>query len=440
MGEEPSPEGDRDEDLRQETEAHLAAAKGERPAYRQPGRMRVAFAVAIAIHAAVLLLVHPSLRVRLEPESEPGPRIDITLAPGAPVPKTPPATISRAPSQFAVRPRAAAGKMSPAPTIAATHAMQAGTGTSAQQTEQTPVMTAQTNEPPVPTNAAGSPENQTATSGGRPSDSGPAGMESVDRDSAGGNAQVGADDAAAIVSYVNRLTREMRRASQRNYTSPEQRKVRVQIALDRGAPSVRILGSSDIREFDQLSVAAANRALVAVKAPLELFDKRFRFAVCVQFNAPADDDSYREDDARPGKRDRDGVLDVVFEHGVHCDTAVAMDDDNEAQKGPPLDPGLARYRDELLAEVKKLWFYPSAAHTRQRSQGDLEGTVAVQIASDGGIPLARASYSTINRYPELNDAAEVIAKHAIAAVVIPAELQGKPFTFEVPIDFKSLEP
>jgi hypothetical protein len=81
--------------------------------------------------------------------------------------------------------------------------------------------------------------------------------------------------------------------------------------------------------------------------------------------------------------------------------------------------------------------YPSAAH--QRGRPGLEGTISVQIASEGGILLARASYSAVNRYPELNDAAEVIARRAIAAVALPAELQGKPFRFEVPIEFKPVD-
>ena len=244
---------------------------------------------------------------------------------------------------------------------------------------------------------------------------------------------MGADDAAAILSYVNKLTRAMRRLPRGGHASPLRRNVRVQIALDRGAPSVKILGSSEVREFDQLSVASANRALVAVKPPIELFDKRFRFSVCVQFNRD-DDDYSAHDEPRAGKIAPDGVLDLYFEHGVQCETAVAENEDHEAEKEPPLAPGLAQYRGQLMAEVKRFWFYPSAAH--QGGQPGLEGTIAVQIASEGGMPLARASYSAANRHPELNDAAEVIARRAIAAVALPAELQGKPFSFEVSIEFK----
>jgi hypothetical protein len=311
----------------------------------------------------------------------------------------------------------------------------AGTSANALPAEQTPVMTAQTDEPAAPSSPATSPQDQPGTPGEPTPDGGPPGTEATERNTPGGSEQVGADDAAAVLSYVNRLTRAMRRTPPGRYTSTLSRQVRVQIALDRGAPSVRVLGSSDVREFDQLSVAAANRALVAVKPPAELFDKRFRFSVCVQFNPEEDITSVRDDDARAGKRGPDGMLELYFEHGVRCDTAVA-DDDNEAEKAPPMEPGLARYRDALVAEVRKLWFYPSAAH--RRDQGDLEGTVAVQIASEGGLPLARASYSATNRYPPLNDAAEVIARNAIAAVALPADLQGKPFRFEVAIEFKPL--
>jgi outer membrane biosynthesis protein TonB len=381
--------------------------------------MRFAALMAIAIHAAVLFLVHPSARRPLDEEA--GNRLDVTLAPGTLASKSPPARIARAPSATAPRPRAAPRTMSPA-----------GTSANARQAEQTPVMTAQTNEPTAPSSPATSPQNPQGTPG-EPAPAGPPGTEATQRNTPGGSEQVGADDAAAILSYVNRLTRAMRRAPQGGYTSTLSRQVRVQIALDRGAPSVRVLGSSDVREFDQLSVAAANRALVAVKPPVELFDKRFRFSACVRFNSEEDNYSVRDDDARAGERGPDGMLELYFEHGVHCDTAVA-DDDNEPEKTPPMEAGLARYRDALVAEVRKLWFYPSAAH--RRDQGDLEGTVAVQIASEGGPPLARASYSATNRYPPLNDAAEVIAHNAIAAVALPADLQGKPFRFEVAIEFK----
>jgi hypothetical protein len=400
--------------------------------YRQPGRMRIAVLIAIAIHAAVLLLVHPI--ARRQSDAEPGDRIDVTLAPGAVATKSPPAKISHARNPIAAQARAVAQSLSPA--TAETHSAKAGTGASSQQAEQTPVMTAQTNEPLAPTNPAASPQTQAGTLGGGLPGGGPVAMESVDRNSGGGNDRAGADDAAAILSYVNKLTRAMRQLPRDGYASPLRRNVRVQIALDRGAPSVQIRGSSDVREFDQLSVAAANRALVAVKPPAELFDKRFRFSMCVEFNAEGGDYS-THDEARAGKRGPDGVLDLYFEHGVQCETAVADDEDHEAEKDPPLAPGLAKYRDQLVAEVKRFWFYPSAAH--QRGQLGLEGTIAVQIASEGGIPLARASYSAVNRYPELNDAAEVIARRAIAAVALPAELQGKPFRFEVSIEFKPVD-
>lgn len=404
------------------------------PLFVGPGRMRIAVLIAIAIHALVLFLVHPIKRRPFD--AEPGDRIDVTLAPGAVAVRSPPARISRVPSPVAAPARAAAPPRSPAPAITATHTPVAATGASTQQADQTPVMTAQTDELPAPTTPAASPQAQAGTVGEPLPGGGPAGTDSVDRISAGGDARQGADDAAAILSYVNKLTRAMRRIPQGEHASPLRREVRVQIAFDRGAPSVRVLGSSDVREFDQLSVAAANRALVAVKPPAELFDKRFRFSVCVQFNG--DDEDYAgHDDARAGKRAPDGVLDLYFEHGVRCDTAVAEDSDPAAERPPPLDPGLARYRDQLVAEVKKFWFYPSSA--RQRGGEDIEGTVAVQIASEGGIPLARASYSAANRYPQLNDAAEVIARQAIAAVALPAELQGKPFRFEVSIEFKPEE-
>ena len=399
--------------------------------YRQPGRMRIAVLIAVAIHAAVLFLVHPI--TKRPTDAEPGDRIDVTLALGGVTAKSPPAKIAHAPKSVADKARAAAGAMLRGPATAMMHAAKADTGARTQQAEQTPVMTAQTNEPPAPTNPDASAQTQAGTFGERLAGGGSAGTESVDRNNAGGDERAGADDAAAILSYVNKLTRTMRRLKHGEHESPLRRQVRVQIALDRGAPSVQVLGSSDVREFDQLSVAAANRALVAVKPPVELFDKRFRFSVCVKFNAEDDDDSVH-DDARAGKRGPDGVLDLYFEHGVRCETAVDAEDDHEAEKAPPLDPGLARYRDQLGAEVKKFWFYPGAAH--QRGQQGLEGTVAVQIASEGGIPLARASYSASNRYPALNDAAEVIATQAIAAVALPVELQGKPFRFDVSIEFK----
>jgi outer membrane biosynthesis protein TonB len=401
--------------------------------YRQPSRMRIAVLIAIAIHAAVLFLVHP-IKQR-ESDAEPGDRIDVTLAPGAVATKSSPAKISRVRNPTAAPARAATQSPSPAPATAVTHLAKAGAATSSQQPEQTPVMTAQTNEPSAPTNPAASPQAQVGTPGGGLPGEGAVGVESVDRDSGGGNDRAGADDAAAILSYVNRLTRAMRRLPRGAYGSLLRRKVRVQIALDRGAPSVQILGSSDVREFDRLSVAAADRALVAVKPPAELFDKRFRFSVCVEFNAEPDE-NFADDDARAGKFGPDGVLDLYFEHGVRCETAVD-NQDHEAEKDPPLPPELAHYRDQLAAEVKRFWFYPSAAH--QRGQPGLEGTIAVQIASEGGVPLARASYSAVNRYPELNDAAEVIARRAIAAVALPAELQGKPFRFEVSIEFKPVD-
>jgi len=399
--------------------------------YRQPGRMRIAVLIAVAIHAAVLFLVHPI--TKRQTEAEPGDRIDVTLAPAKVAAKSPPAKMSHAPNPVAAQPREAAVAMSPAPVTATMHAAKAATGASTQQVEQTPLMTAQTNEPPAPTNPAASAQTQMGTFGERLPGGGSVGTESVDRNNAGGDERAGADDAAAILSYVNKLTRAMRRLQRSEHASPLRRQVRVQIALDQGAPSVQVLGSSDIPEFDRRSAAAANRALVAVKPPIELFDKRFRFSVCVEFNAEDDDDSVH-DDARAGKRGPDGVLDLYFEHGVRCETAVAAEDDHEAENVPPLDPGLARYRDQLGAEVKRFWFYPGAAH--QRGQPGLEGTVAVQIASEGGIPLARASYSASNRYPALNDAAEVIATHAIAAVALPVEMQGKPFRFDVSIEFK----
>jgi hypothetical protein len=398
---------------------------------RQPGRMRIAVLIAVAIHAAVLFLVHPT--AKLQTEAEPGDRIDVTLAPGRVAAKSPPGRISHVPKPAAERTREAARAMAPAP--AAKHAAESATGASARPPEQTPVMTAQTNEPPAPADptAGASAQARAGTSGEARAGGGPVGAEPVDRNNAGSDERAGADDAAAILSYVNKLTRAMRRLQRAAHASPLTRQVRVQIALDRGAPSVRVLGSSDVREFDQLSVAAANAALVAVKPPIELFDKRFRFSVCVQFNAGDDDDS-AHDDARAGERGPDGVLDLYFEHGVRCETAVAAEDDHGSEDAAPLEPGLARYRDRLKAEVRKLWFYPGAA--RQRGQQDLEGTVAVQIASEGGIPLARASYSAGNRYPVLNDAAEVIARQAIAAVALPVELQGKPFRFDVSIEFK----
>jgi len=399
--------------------------------YRQPGRMRVAVLIAVAIHAAVLFLVHPI--TKRQTDAEPGDRIDVTLAPGGVAAKSPPAKTSHVPNPVAAKAREAARAMSPAPATATMHAAEAGTGAGTQPAEQTPVMTAQTNEPPAPTNPAASAQTEAGTFGERVPGGGPVGTESVDRSNAGGDERAGADDAAAILSYVNKLTRAMRHLQRGEHASPLRRDVRVQIALDRGTPSVQVLGSSDVREFDQLSVAAANRALVAVRPPVELFDKRFRFSVCVRFNAEDDDDS-THGDARAGKRGPDGVLDLYFEHGVRCETAVAAEDDHEAEKAPPLDPGLARYRDQLVAEVKRFWFYPGAAH--QRGQQGLEGTVAVQIASEGGIPLARASYSASNRYPALNDAAEVIATRAIAAVALPVEMQGKPFRFDVSIEFK----
>ena len=403
--------------------------------YRQPSRMRIAVLIAIAIHAAVLFLVHPI--AQRQTDEEPGDRIDVTLAPGAVATKSPQANISHVRNPIAAQARAAAQTISPAPATAATHSAKAGSGASSQQAEQTPVMTAQTNEPSAPTNPAASPQTQAGTPGEQVPGGGPVGVDSVDRTSAGGgNDRAGADDAAAILSYVNKLTRAMRRLPRGGYASPLKRNVRVQIALDRGAPSVQILGSSDVREFDQLSVTAADRALVAVKPPAELFDKRFRFSVCVEFNAEKDDYS-AHDEARAGKLAPDGVLDLYFEHGVQCETAVANNEDHEAEKAPPLPPELVQYRDQLVAEVKRFWFYPSAAH--QRGQPGLEGTIAVQIASEGGIPLARASYSASNRYPELNDAAEVIARRAIAAVALPAELQGKAFRFEVSIEFRPVD-
>lgn len=383
---------------------------------RQPYRMRIAVLVAIAIHAFVLFLVHPIARRQVV--AEPGSRIDVTLAPGTASPKT----------------------------IASPHVAQAHTGGHPRQGGQTPVMTAQTNEPPAPSGPpappqvpeangpASSPQTQAGSQAEPLSGAGAKGTEATLSDGASGSDQAGAGDAAAILSYVNRLAREMRRSPQRAYKSTLPRQVQVQIVLDRGAPSVRLLGSSNVREFDQLSVAAANRALVAVKPPLELFDKRFRFSVCVQFNGPDEEYLARDNDARAGKRGPDGVLEVYFEHGVRCETAVAAADEDDPEKPPPLEPALARYRDTLEAEVKKLWFYPSAAY--RRDEADLEGTVAVQITSEGGAPLARASYSAINRYPPLNDAAEVIARNAIAAVALPPELQGKPFQFEVSIEFK----
>jgi hypothetical protein len=169
---------------------------------------------------------------------------------------------------------------------------------------------------------------------------------------------------------------------------------------------------------------------------VELFDKRFRFSVCVQFNAQ-DEGLPDHEEARAGKLASDGVLDLYFDHGVQCDTAVADDEDHEAEGGPPLPPELAQYRNQLLAEVKRFWFYPGAA--RQNGQPALEGNIKVQIASEGGVPLARVSYSAANRYPELNDAAEVIARRAIAAVELPAALQGKPFNFEVSVEFKPVD-
>lgn len=399
--------------------------------YRQPGRMRIAVLIAVAIHAAVLFLVHP-ITMR-QTEAEPGNPMDVTLAPGGVAAKSPPARISHVPNPVAAQAREAARAMLPAPATATMHAAEAAAGASTQQAEQTPVMTAPTNEPPAPTNPAASAQTQAGTFGEPLPGGGPVGTESVDRNNAGGGERTGADDAAAILSYVNKLTRAMRRLQRGEHASPLRRQVRVQITLDRGAPSVQVLGSSDVREFDQLSVGAADRALVAVKPPIELFDKRFRFSVCVEFNAENDNDSVQYD-ARAGKRGPDGVLDLYFENGVRCETAVAAEDDPEAEKASPLDPGLALYRDQLGAEVKKFWFYPGAA--RQRGQQGLEGTVAVQIASEGGIPLARASYSAGNRYPALNDAAEVIATRAIAAVALPVELQGKPFRFDVSIEFK----
>ncbi len=399
--------------------------------YRQPGRMRIAVLIAVAIHAAVLFLVHPI--TKLQTDAEPGDRIDVTLAPGGVATKSPPVKTSHVPKPVAAQAREAARAKSPAPATATIHAAEAGNAASTQQAEQTPVMTAQTNEPPAPTNPAASAQTEAGTYGEGLPGGGPVGTEPVDRNNAGSDERAGADDAAAILSYVNKLTRAMRRIQRGEHASPLRRQVLVQIALDRGAPSVQVLGSSDVREFDQLSVAAADRALVAVRPPVELFDKRFRFSVCVEFNAENYDDS-AHDDARAGKRGPDGVLDLYFEHGVRCETAVAAEDEHEAEKGPPLDPGLARYRDQLVAEVKKFWFYPGAA--RQRGQQGLEGTVAVQIASEGGIPMARASYSASNRYPVLNDAAEVIARQAIAAVALPVEMQGKAFRFDVSIEFK----
>jgi hypothetical protein len=404
------------------------------PTYRQPSRMRIAVVIAIAIHAAVLFLVHPI--ARRQTEVEPGDRINVTLAPGAIATKSPSANISHVRNPIAAKARTTAQAKSPAPGAAILHSAKAGTAASSQQAEQTPVMTAQTNEPSAPSNPAASPQTDAGTLGEQLPGGGPVGMESVDRSSAGGSDRAGADDAAAILAYVNKLTRAMRRLPRGGYANLLRRNVRVQIALDRGAPSVKILGSSEVREFDQLSVAAANRALVAVKPPVELFDKRFRFSVCVQFNAE-DDDYFARDEARAGKLAPDGVLDLYFEHGVQCETAVADTEDHESEKAPMLDPGLAQYRDQVVAEVKRFWFYPSAA--RHRGQPGPEGTIAVQIASEGGIPLARASYSAVNRHPELNDAAEVIARRAIAAVALPAELQGKPFRFEVSIEFKAAD-
>ena len=378
--------------------------------------MRIAVLVAIAFHAIVLFLVHPITRRQVV--AEPGNRIDVTLAPGT-----------------ASRPKA----------IQSSHAARAGTGGRSREAGQTPVMTAQTNEPPAPSgpptppqapeanDPTVSPQSQPGSPAESVSGAAPAGTEPTHAGGAGGSDEAGAGDAAAILSYVNRLAREMRRAPQRASRNTLRREVQVQVALDRGAPSVRVLGSSDVSEFDQLSVAAANRALVAVKPPLELFDKRFRFSVCVQFNAADEERPMRDDDARAGKRGQDGVLEVYFEHGVRCETAVAAEDE-DPDKPPPLEPALARYRETLVAEVKKLWFYPGAAH--RRGEGDLEGSVAVQIASEGGSPLARASYSATNRYPALNDAAEVIARNAIEAVALPVELKGKPFRFEVSIEFK----
>jgi hypothetical protein len=412
----------------------LIPAEGSLTMYRQPSRMRIAFLIAIALHAAVLFLVHPI--PRRQTDAEAGNRINVTLAPGADAKKSPQATISHLRNPVAAKARAAAQAKSPAPGSAATPSARAGTGVSPQQAQSTPVMTAQTSEPSAPSDQAASPEARAGTPGEQVAGGGPAGTGSVEQNSAGGNDREGADDAAAILSYVNKLTRAMRRLPRGEHSNPLRRNVRVQIALDRGAPSVKILGSSEVRQFDQLSVAAADRALVAVKPPVELFDKRFRFSVCVQFNAQ-DDDRFAHDEARAGKLAADGVLDLYFEHGVQCDTAVAVDEDEAADKAPPLAPELAQYRDQLLAEVKRFWFYPGAA--RQRGQPALEGNIAVQIASEGGVPLARAPYSTVNRHPELNDAAEVIARRAIAAVALPAELQGKPFSFEVSVEFKAVD-
>ncbi len=396
--------------------------------------MRIAVLIAVAIHAAVLFLVHPI--ARRQTDAEPGDRIDVTLAPGAVATKSPPADMAHVRNRLVAQARAPAPAMTPMPGTATMHSADAGTGASSEQAEQAPVMTAQTNEPAAPSNPAASPQTQAGAAGEPLPGGGPVGIESVDRSSAGGNDRAGADDAAAILSYVNKLTRAMRRLPRGGYASPLRRNVRVQIALDRGAPSVRILGSSEVREFDRLSVAAADRALVAVKPPVALFDKRFRFSVCVEFNGEDDADS-AHDEARAGRLAPDGVLDLYFEHGVQCETAAAGDEDHEAEEDPPLAPDLAHYRDQLMAEVKRFWFYPGVA--RQDGQPGLEGTIAVQIASEGGIPLARAPYSAVNRYPELNDAAEVIARRAIAAVALPAELQGKPFRFEVSIKFKPLD-
>jgi len=402
--------------------------------YRHPSRMRIAVLIAIAIHAAVLFLVHPI--ARREADAEPRDRIDVRLAPGALAARSPQAISSRLRKPVASHAQAPAQARASALGLAAAHSAEAGAGASSQQAQQTPVMTAQTNERSAPSDAASSPQTEAETPGEQLPGGGPVGMENVQRNSAGGNDREGTDDAAAILSYVNKLTRAMRRLPRAGFASPLRRKVRVQIAMDRGAPSVTILGSSEVRQFDQLSLAAANQALVAVKPPAALFDKRFRFSMCVQFNAEDEDYSAHEE-ARAGKLAPDGVLDLYFEHGVQCETALADTEDRGAQRDPPLAPELAQYRDQVLAEAKKFWFYPSAAH--QGGEPGLEGTIEVEIASEGGLPLARASYSTFNRHPELNDAAEVIARRAIAAVALPAQLQGRPFRFGVSIEFKPVD-
>lgn len=397
--------------------------------------MRIAVLVAVAIHAAVLFLVNP---VVLRPtDAMPGNRLDVVLAPGTVATTAPAAEPSHARHPAASHRPARSPSKSPALQVAPAPAARSGNDQGRDQSQQTPVMTAQTEQPPASSGPA-SPAQAPAGAPGAPQPGGgPAGTQAIERDSAGGNDRAGADDTAAILAYVNRLTRAMRRLPRGKHASPLRRDVRVQIALDHGAPSVKILGSSEVVEFDRLSVASANLALVAVKPPSELFDKRFRFSVCVQFNA-LDNGEPDRDEVRAGRIGADGVLDLYFEHGVACDTAVDVHEASLEQQGPALPPELSHYRDQLVAEAKHFWFYPGAA--RPRGEPGEEGVVAVEIVSQGGLPVARATYSAANRYPALNDAAEVIVRRAIAAAGLPPGLQGESFRFEVPIEFRLADP